>query len=149
MVAGGGTSVGHSDVIATKVSATSSPITVNTRARRPRVRRTNTPSLIVDLITRGTPHFDGKILIVGGAIANFTNIPATFKASSPELPGRSQGQRLLGECLGVPIKVYGPETHITDIVPLVLGVAKRAPQTKANVVQSVAPTPPGSPKGAV
>ena len=30
--------------------------------------------------------------------------------------------RLLGESLSVPIKVYGPETHITEIVLLVLGV---------------------------
>ena len=33
--------------------------------------------------------------------------------------------RLLGESLGVPIKVYGPETHITDIVPLALGVKNK------------------------
>ena len=32
--------------------------------------------------------------------------------------------RLLGESLGVPIKVYGPETHITEIVPLALGIVK-------------------------
>ena len=30
--------------------------------------------------------------------------------------------RLLGESLGVPIRVFGPETHITEIVPLALGV---------------------------
>lgn len=34
--------------------------------------------------------------------------------------------RLLGESLGVPIKVYGPETHITEIVPLALGISKNA-----------------------
>ncbi|KAH9992303.1 ATP-citrate synthase [Russula vinacea] len=33
-----------------------------------------------------------------------------------------KAMRLLGESLGVPIKVYGPETHITEIVPLALGV---------------------------
>ena len=31
--------------------------------------------------------------------------------------------RLLGESLGVPIKVYGPDTHITEIVPLALGIS--------------------------
>ena len=30
--------------------------------------------------------------------------------------------RLLGESIGVPIKVYGPDTHITNIVPLALGI---------------------------
>ena len=34
---------------------------------------------LVDLITRGTPHPQGKILIIGGGIANFTNVAATFK----------------------------------------------------------------------
>ena len=34
---------------------------------------------IIDLITRGTPHPEGKILIIGGGIANFTNVAATFK----------------------------------------------------------------------
>lgn len=34
---------------------------------------------IIDLLTRGTPHPEGKILIIGGGIANFTNVAATFK----------------------------------------------------------------------
>jgi len=29
--------------------------------------------------------------------------------------------RSLGDRLGVPIEVYGPETHMTRIVPLALG----------------------------
>ncbi|OCH83637.1 citrate synthase, partial [Obba rivulosa] len=33
----------------------------------------------VDPIARGTPHPEGKILTIGGGIANFTNIAATFK----------------------------------------------------------------------
>ena len=34
---------------------------------------------IIDLITRGEVHPKGKILIIGGGIANFTNVAATFK----------------------------------------------------------------------
>ena len=34
--------------------------------------------LVVDLITH-PPHPEGKILIIGGGIANFTNVAATFK----------------------------------------------------------------------
>jgi ATP citrate (pro-S)-lyase len=30
--------------------------------------------------------------------------------------------RLLGESLGVPIRVFGPDTHITDILPLALSI---------------------------
>ena len=30
-------------------------------------------------MTRGNPYKDGKVLIIGGGIANFTNVAATFK----------------------------------------------------------------------
>ena len=55
--------------------------------------------------------------------------------------------RLLGESLGVPIHVYGPETHITDIVPIALGVKntrKSGPPAK-----SIPPTAPSTPPPAV
>ncbi|KAG8696946.1 citrate synthase [Ceratobasidium sp. 394] len=116
--------------------------------------------------------YEGKIFIIGGGIASFTNVATTFKGiirtlkeckaqiqahsvkifvrrGGPNYQEGLKAMHLLGESLGVPIKVYGPETHIAEIVPLVLGVAKRAPQTKANVVQSVTPTTPGSPNDAV
>jgi ATP citrate (pro-S)-lyase len=50
--------------------------------------------------------------------------------------------RLLGESLGVPIKVYGPDTHITAIVPLALGV-KTGLKTPAPA-QSVPASPPSN-----
>jgi ATP citrate (pro-S)-lyase len=34
---------------------------------------------LVDLLTRPPPRPDGKILIIGGGIANFTDVAATFK----------------------------------------------------------------------
>ena len=118
-------------------------------------------------MTRGTPHPEGKVLIIGGGIANFTNVAATFKGiiralkaykaplinhsvrifvrrGGPNYQEGLKAMRLLGESLGVPIKVYGPETHITDIVPHALGITKpkRTPGTKGN---SVAPSAPGTP----
>jgi ATP citrate (pro-S)-lyase len=118
----------------------------------------------VDLITRGKPHPEGKILIIGGGIANFTNVAATFKGIIRALqeykaplinhrvriyvrrggPNYQEGLkaiRLLGESLGVPIKVYGPETHITHIVPLALGVRHETKST----APSIPPTSPPSP----
>lgn len=100
---------------------------------------------IVDLITRGKPNPKGKILIIGGGIANFTNVAATFKGiiralkeyknpliahsvkifvrrGGPNYQEGLKAMRLLGESLGVPIRVFGPDTHITEIVPLALGV---------------------------
>ena len=53
----------------------------------------------------------------------------------PELTASS------GESLGVPIRVFGPDTHITEIVPLALGVKP----TKLAPI-SVPPTAPASPK---
>lgn len=87
----------------------------------------------------------GKILIIGGGIANFTDVAATFtgiisalKAYADELrdgnisiwvrragPNYQEGLRRMrdvGIQLGVTIKVFGPETHITAVVPLALGL---------------------------
>lgn len=53
--------------------------------------------------------------------------------------------RLLGESLGVPIRVFGPDTHITEIVPLALGVQvkKSSSSTSAADLRSVqVETPP-------
>ena len=98
-------------------------------------------------MTRGDPHPEGKLLIIGGGIANFTNVAATFKGiiralkeykvalakhavrifvrrGGPNYQEGLRAMRLLGEDLGVPIHVFGPETHITDIVPLALGLKK-------------------------
>lgn len=34
---------------------------------------------ILKLMTAGMPHPKGKVLIIGGSIANFTNVAKTFK----------------------------------------------------------------------
>ncbi|SJL09161.1 related to ATP citrate lyase subunit 2 [Armillaria ostoyae] len=89
---------------------------------------------LIDLITRGTPHPEGKNLIIGGGIANFTNVVATFKGiihvlkeykqqlinsgvkifvrrGGPNYQEGLKAMRLLGESLRVPIGIFGPETH--------------------------------------
>lgn len=103
-------------------------------------------------------------MIIGGGIANFTNVAATFKGiiralqehkaplinhqvriyvrrGGPNYQEGLKAMRLLGESLGVPIKVYGPETHITEIVPLALGVKREVTPPG----RSVPPTSPPSP----
>lgn len=87
----------------------------------------------------------GKVLIIGGGIANFTDVAKTFtgiiRALREEVavllehrvsvwvrrggPNYQEGLAKMadvGKALGVPMHVYGPETHITAIVPLALGV---------------------------
>lgn len=130
-------------------------------------------------MTRGTPNPDGKILIIGGGIANFTNVAATFKGIIRALKQYQQGlqqhkvrifvrragpnyqeglkaMRLLGETLGVEIQVFGPETHITAIVPMALGVQKPASKAgslvpenaKTDINPTPAPSRPATPPAA-
>jgi len=100
---------------------------------------------LLDLMTRekdaqGRP----KYLLIGGGIANFTDVAKTFRGIIMALrdykeklintnvkifvrrggPNYEQGLQMmedLGQDLGVPIKVYGPETHMTRIVEMALG----------------------------
>ena len=99
---------------------------------------------ILKLMTReklpGNPE---KFLIIGGGIANFTDVAKTFKGivhaitkysdalkehnvsiwvrrGGPNYQEGLKRMRELGESLELPIHVYGPETHITAIVPLAL-----------------------------
>eukprot|EP01035_Chromulina_nebulosa_P017875 gene17875-23491_t len=87
----------------------------------------------------------GKILIIGGGIANFTDVAATFTGIQKALkefreeflenkvdiwvrragPNYQEGLKNMRRTaleLGLPIHLYGPETHITAVVPLALGL---------------------------
>ncbi|KAJ7638194.1 ATP citrate lyase isoform 2 [Roridomyces roridus] len=166
MVAGGGASVVYSDAIAAhgfagELANYGEYSGAPTEGQTYEYART-----VIDLITRGTPHPEGKILIIGGGIANFTNVAATFKGiiralkefkgglvhhnvkiyvrrGGPNYQEGLRAMRLLGESLGVPIKVYGPDTHITDIVPIALGIdlSKKAAPVPISIPSSGATTP--------
>ena len=99
---------------------------------------------ILDLMTREKdPKGRPKFLLVGGGIANFTDVAKTFTGITMALrdykrklkdtnvkiyvrrggPNYQEGLRImkeLGQELGVPIEVYGPETHMTRIVNMAL-----------------------------
>ncbi|GBE87686.1 Probable ATP-citrate synthase subunit [Sparassis crispa] len=160
MVAGGGASVVYSDAIAAHGFAHELANYGEYSGAPTEGQTYEYAKTIIDLMTRGKPNPEGKILIIGGGIANFTNVAATFKGiiralkefkapliahhvriyvrrGGPNYQEGLKAMRLLGESLGVPIKVYGPDTHITEIVPLALGV-KGKPK---NALHSVAPTP--------
>jgi succinyl-CoA synthetase beta subunit len=102
---------------------------------------------VLDLMTR-EPDRQGrnKVLIIGGGIANFTDVAKTFHGISKALteykdklkrvkakiyvrrggPNYQEGIRNLRNLapkLGVPLEVYGPETHMTRIVKLALQTA--------------------------
>lgn len=167
MVAGGGASVVYSDAIAAHGFAHELANYGEYSGAPTEGQTYEYAKTIIDLITRGTPRPDGKILIIGGGIANFTNVAATFKGiiralkeykaglishnvkifvrrGGPNYQEGLKAMRLLGESLGVPIKVYGPDTHITAIVPIALGV-KSSHKSGANFAHSIPPSAPASP----
>ncbi|KAG5643027.1 hypothetical protein DXG03_001639 [Asterophora parasitica] len=148
MVAGGGASVVYSDAIAAHGFADELANYGEYSGAPTEGQTYEYAKTIIDLVTRGRPNPKGKILIIGGGIANFTNVAATFKGiiralkeyknqliahqvkifvrrGGPNYQEGLKAMRLLGESLGVPIRVFGPDTHITEIVPLALGVDVR------------------------
>ena len=100
---------------------------------------------ILDLMTREKdPQGRPKYLLIGGGIANFTDVAKTFtgiiraiddyqekmkavgvkifvRRGGPNYKEGLENMRRLGERIGIPIEVYGPETHMTRIVSLALG----------------------------
>lgn len=97
---------------------------------------------VLDLMTR-KKHAKGKVLLIGGGIANFTDVANTFKGIIQALrefkdklkennvkifvrrggPNYEVGLKLMKSLeveLGVPIQAFGPETHMTKIISLSL-----------------------------
>jgi len=144
MVAGGGASVVYADTIADMAGIddlanygeySGGPTTGETKFYA---------ETLLDLMTRQKdPSGRGKVMIIGGAIANFTDVAKTFtgiiqafevyaeKMKEIELkiyvrrggPNYEKGLKDIKEAadrLGLYIEVYGPETHVTDIVRIAL-----------------------------
>ena len=146
MVAGGGASVAYSDAIAAAGYAQELANYGEYSGAPSESQTYEYAKTILDLMTRGSPRPDGKILFIGGGIANFTNVASTFHGIIKALqehqsklvehgveifvrrggPNFQEGLRMmrdLGDTLGVPLSVFGPETHITAIVPMALAPA--------------------------
>jgi ATP-citrate lyase beta-subunit len=139
MVAGGGASVIYADTVvdlgcmnelANYGEYSGNPTTDETREYA---------KTILDLMTR-KKHPGGKVLLIGGGIANFTDVAKTFtgiiealsefreklgehniriyvRRGGPNYQEGLENMKKLGSRLGVPIEVYGPDTHMTRIVP--------------------------------
>jgi ATP-citrate lyase beta-subunit len=149
MVAGGGASVVYADTIADMAGIddlanygeySGGPTTAETRFYA---------ETILDLMTREKdPQGRDKILIIGGAIANFTDVAKTFTGIIQAFekyadkmkdvgvkiyvrrggPNYEKGLKDIKEAadrLGLPIKVHGPETHLTDVVRMALEEDKK------------------------
>ena len=99
---------------------------------------------VLSLMTRGKDKGGkDKILLIGGGIANFTDVANTFtgiikalreyaddlkkigcriyvRRGGPNYKAGLDNMRKVGEEIGIPTKVYGPEVHMTRIVPMAL-----------------------------
>ncbi|CAL7950954.1 unnamed protein product [Xylocopa violacea] len=143
MVAGGGASVIYSDTIC-DLGGADELANYGEYSGAPSEQQTyEYAKTILSLMTK-EKRKEGKILIIGGGIANFTNVAATFKGIvkalqefQPKLvehnvqifvrrggPNYQEGLRIMrevGRSLGVPVYVFGPETHMTAICAMALG----------------------------
>lgn len=149
MVAGGGASVVYADTIADFAEANGGSVSdlanYGEYSGGPTTGETKFyADTVIDLMTRHTDaEGRDKILIIGGAIANFTDVAKTFtgiiqsfeenaekmKAHNTKIyvrrggPNYEKGLKDIKEAadrLGLYIEVYGPETHVTDIVRMAL-----------------------------
>ena len=170
MVAGGGASVVYADAIAA-YGYTSELANYGEYSGAPSESQTyEYAKTILDLMTRSDPNPEGKFLFIGGGIANFTNVASTFKGIIKAMkeyqkllqahkvkvyvrragPNYQEGLRLmrtLGETLGVEMHVFGPEMHVTGIVPLALKgdpkglTGSTAPEGSSLLDMSISPQP--------
>jgi ATP citrate (pro-S)-lyase len=152
LVAGGGASVVYADAIAS-AGFVSELANYGEYSGAPTETQTfNYARTVLDLMLRAPQHPDGKVLFIGGGIANFTNVATTFKGViralrevAPQLiehkvqiwvrragPNYQEGLKNIksvGNELHLDMHVYGPEMHVSGIVPLALkGVKSSVPE---------------------
>ena len=144
MVAGGGGSVVYTDTIADMGFAKELGNYGEYSGNPNREHTELYAQTILDVMTeKPDPQGRPKILLIGGGIANFTDVKATFmgivaalRKSAEKLrkanvkiyvrrggPNEKEGLKLMkdvGKEIGVPIEVFDRYTHMTKIVPLSL-----------------------------
>jgi ATP-citrate lyase beta-subunit len=146
MVAGGGASVIYADTVS-DLGYSKELANYGEYSGDPSMEDTyQYAKTILDLMTRKKDP-RGKVLIIGGGIANFTDVAKTFKGiikaiteykdkiienkikifvrrGGPNYKEGLENMRKLGETLGIQIEVYGPETHMTSVVPMAINYLK-------------------------
>ncbi|KAI4165580.1 MAG: hypothetical protein LQ342_000993 [Letrouitia transgressa] len=154
LVAGGGASVVYADAIA---SAGFADELANYGEYSGAPSETQTyyyARTVLDLMLRAPIKPEGKVLFIGGGIANFTNVAATFKGviralrefastlnehktqiwvrrAGPNYQEGLKNIKAVGQELKLDMHVYGPEMHVSGIVPLALVPSKQEKNTVA------------------
>ncbi|KAF8383510.1 acly-1 [Pristionchus pacificus] len=145
MVAGGGASVVFTDTVCDLGGATELANYGEYSGDPSETQTYEYAKTLLSIMTEGAPHPKGKVLIIGGSIANFTNVAKTFSGITKAFetfadkmrehrvtiyvrrggPNFQEGLRKIkevGERLSLDLHVFGPETHMTAIVGAALGV---------------------------
>jgi len=143
LVAGGGASVVYADAIASSGFADELANYGEYSGAPTESQTYHYARTVFDLMLRAPVTEEGKVLFIGGGIANFTNVASTFKGVIKALreysalliehkvkiwvrragPNYQEGLKNIksvGQELKLEMKVYGPEMHVSGIVPLAL-----------------------------
>jgi ATP citrate (pro-S)-lyase len=143
LVAGGGASVVYADAIASAGFASELANYGEYSGAPTETQTFHYARTVLDLMLRAPQHPEGKVLFIGGGIANFTNVASTFKGviralrevagslnehkvqiwirrAGPNYQEGLKNMKNVGQELGLNMHVYGPEMHVSGIVPLAL-----------------------------
>ncbi|RYP54943.1 hypothetical protein DL769_010265 [Monosporascus sp. CRB-8-3] len=143
LVAGGGASVVYADAIASAGFADELANYGEYSGAPTESQTFYYARTVLDLMIRAPKDDRGKVLFIGGGIANFTNVASTFKGVIKALrevaplliehnvqiwvrragPNYQEGLKNMKAAiqeLGLNGKIFGPEMHVSGIVPLAL-----------------------------
>jgi ATP citrate (pro-S)-lyase len=153
LVAGGGASVVYADAIASSGFANELANYGEYSGAPTETQTFYYARTVLDLMLRAPIHPEGKVLFIGGGIANFTNVASTFKGviralreyattliehkvqiwvrrAGPNYQEGLKNIKAVGEELKLDIHVYGPDMHVSGIVPLALVPGKNKGEVK-------------------
>jgi ATP citrate (pro-S)-lyase len=147
LVAGGGASVVYADAIASAGFASELANYGEYSGAPTETQTFHYTRTVLDLMLRAPQSERGKVLFIGGGIANFTNVASTFKGviralrevapllnehrvqiwvrrAGPNYQEGLKNIKAVGQELGLDMHVYGPDMHVSGIVPLALAGKK-------------------------
>jgi ATP citrate (pro-S)-lyase len=158
LVAGGGASVVYADAIASAGFADELANYGEYSGAPTESQTYHYARTVLDLMLRAPLDPRGKVLFIGGGIANFTNVASTFKGvikalreyattlnehhvqiwvrrAGPNYQEGLKNMKAATQELGLNAKIFGPEMHVSGIVPLAL-VPGKWEESKAQEFQA-------------
>ncbi|XP_075989565.1 ATP-citrate synthase isoform X1 [Anticarsia gemmatalis] len=168
MVAGGGASVVYTDTIC-ELGGAAELANYGEYSGAPTESQTADYAKTIFSLMCREKHPNGKVLIIGGGIANFTNVADTFRGIITAIetykdaliqynitifvrrggPNYQEGLRQMrevGHRLRIPLYVFGPESNMTAIVGLALGQTPIPKEHQLDFAPKQLPKPQTAPK---